>query len=157
MKTDVVDMLFQKYYNDVLLYALSLTRNTTLAEEAVSTTFFKALRSRDEVLNFKSWLMRVCRNVCFDLLKKRNRFVSIDETTIDESEHAIDKIIRDERYKALHHAIELLADAQKEVILLHYFENFRIKDISLIVGKTEDNVKVLLYRARENLKKILEE
>ena len=47
MKNDVVEELFIKYYNDALLYVLSLSRNKALAKDAVSTAFFKALRGGD--------------------------------------------------------------------------------------------------------------
>ena len=100
--------------------------------------------------------MKVCRNVCFDMLKHRKRYAAIDESMKDESENAVDKIIRDERYKALYRAIALLPDTQKEAVLLFYFEELRIKEIAGVTGKTEDYVKVLLYRARENMKNILE-
>lgn len=39
MKNDVVEELFVKYYNDALLYVLSLSGNKALAEDAVSTAF----------------------------------------------------------------------------------------------------------------------
>ena len=157
MKNDVVEELFVKYYNDALLYVLSLSGNKALAEDAVSTAFFKALRGGDgEIKSFKPWLMKVGRNVCFDMLKHRKRYAAIDESMKDESENAVDKIIRDERYKALYRAIALLPDTQKEAVLLFYFEELRIKDIAGVTGKTEDYVKVLLYRARENMKNILE-
>lgn len=157
MKSDVIEELFVRYYNDALLYALSLTRNKSLAEDVVSTAFYKALRGGDgEIKNFKPWLIRVCRNVSFDILKRRKRIAELPDNVIDESETAVEQIIRDERYKALYKAIELLPETQKETVLLFYFEEISIKDVALVTGKTEDNVKVLLYRARENLKKIME-
>ena len=157
MKSDVIEELFVRYYNDALLYALSLTRNKSLAEDVVSTAFYKALRGDDgEIKNFKPWLIRVCRNVSFDILKRRKRITELPDNVIDESETAVEQIIRDERYKALYKAIELLPETQKETVLLFYFEDISIKDVALVTGKTEDNVKVLLYRARENLKKIME-
>ena len=157
MKSDVIEELFVRYYNDALLYALSLTRNKSLAEDVVSTAFYKALRGGDgEIKSFKPWLIRVCRNVSFDILKRRKRITELPDNLIDESETAVEQIIRDERYKALYKAIELLPETQKETVLLFYFEDISIKDVALVTGKTEDNVKVLLYRARESLKKIME-
>lgn len=157
MKSDVIEELFVRYYNDALLYALSLTRNKSLAEDVVSTAFYKALRGGDgEIKNFKPWLIRVCRNVSFDILKRRKRITELPDNVIDESETAVEQIIRDESYKALYKAIELLPETQKETVLLFYFEEISVKDVALVTGKTEDNVKVLLYRARENLKKIME-
>lgn len=157
MRKDVVEELFIKYYNDALLYVLSLSRNKTLAEDVVSTAFFKALRGGDDdIKNFKPWLIKVCRNVYFDILKHKKRYVALDENMKDESESAVDKIIKEERYKSLYKAIELLSEAQREAVLLFYFEELRIKEIASVTGKTEDYVKVLLYRARENMKVILE-
>ena len=58
MKNDVVEELFVKYYNDALLYVLSLSGNKAFAEDAVSTAFFKGLRRGDgEIKSFKPWLM----------------------------------------------------------------------------------------------------
>ena len=88
MKNDVVEELFIKYYNDALLYVLSLSRNKALAEDAVSTAFFKALRGGDdEIKNFKPWLMKVCRNVCFDMLKHRKRYAALDESKAYKALH----------------------------------------------------------------------
>ncbi len=157
MKKDVVEELFQKYYNKALLYTLTLTKNRHLAEDIVSTAFFKALKTADgKVTDFKAWLMRVCRNTYYDHYKWQKRYEVLDENIVDDSEQAVERIIRDEKYQALYHAINLLNDSQKEVITLFYFEDMKISDICLITGKTADNVKVLLYRGRENVKKILE-
>ena len=54
MKSDVIEELFLRYYNDALLYALSLTKNKAQAEDVVSAAFYKALRGKDEeIKNFK--------------------------------------------------------------------------------------------------------
>ncbi len=157
MRNDVVEKLFQQYYNSALLYTLSLAKNKQVAEDIVSTAFFKALKSADDsIAEFKPWLMRVCRNTYYDYYKKQKRHEKLAEEIVDESEHAVDKIIRGEQYQALYRAMELLPDAQREVVMLFYFENIKVGDIAQIVGKTPDNVKVMMYRARENLKKILE-
>ncbi len=157
MKNDVVENLFKQYYNSALLYTLSLAKNKQVAEDIVSTAFFKALKtSDDKIINFKPWLMRVCRNTYYDYYKRQKRHDKLSEDLVDESEQAVDQIIRDERIQALYRALELLPEGQREVVVLFYFENIRIVDIAPIVGKSLDNVKVMLYRARENLKKILE-
>ena len=57
----------------------------------------------------------------------------------------------------LYRAISLLPDAQKEAVTLFYFSGLSVQSISEITGKSETNTKVLLCRAREKLRKILEE
>ena len=40
--------------------------------------------------------------------------------------------------------------------MLFYFSGLQIKDIAMVTGKSESNVKVLLYRSRERLKELME-
>ena len=160
MKSDVVDQLFTQYYNEALLYTISLCKNRTVAEDIVSTAFFKALTmSDDSVRNFKPWLLTVCRNEYFSLCRKESRFTGeeIPEELEDGREELIESIIRKEEYRSLYRAISLLPDAQKEAVTLFYFSGLSVQSISEITGKSETNTKVLLCRAREKLRKILEE
>lgn len=155
MDHDLVEQLFKKYYNDVLLYAMSLTRNASEAEDLVSEAFFKALAAVDDVKNFKAWILKVCRNLFLNKKRKCSKIVELSEDISSESD-VLQQIVKDENYRALYNAIGLLPQNLKEVILLFYFEDMRVEAISLIVGKSESNVKVMLYRGREQIKQILE-
>ncbi|MBR0391407.1 MAG: sigma-70 family RNA polymerase sigma factor, partial [Oscillospiraceae bacterium] len=147
MKTDIVDQLFSQYYNEALLYTISLCRNQTVAEDIVSNAFFKALTLADDsVRNFKPWLLTVCRNEFISTCRKNSRFTGeeIPEELADDREEVIESIIRKEEYRSLYRAIGLLPDTQKEVITLFYFSGLPVKSISEITGKSETNIKVLL-------------
>lgn len=160
MKSDVIDLLYRKYYNDALLYTLSLCRNRDLAEDIVSTAFFKALQSADDdISNFKAWLLTVCRNEFYDYCRKHkyNSDEEIPEETASDEEDLSSKIIRQEEYRALYKAISLLPEQQREAVTLFYFSGLSVKEAAEIMGKTEANMKVILMRARENLKAKLEE
>ena len=160
MKSDVIDQLFSQYYNEALLYTISLCRNRTVAEDIVSNAFFKALTlSEDSIRDFKPWLLTVCRNEFISICRKNSRFTGeeIPEDLADDQEEVIEGIIRKEEYRSLYRAIGLLPDTQKEVVTLFYFSRLSIKSISEITGKSETNVKVLLCRARDKLRSILEE
>ena len=160
MKSDVIDQLFSQYYNEALLYTISLCRNRTVAEDIVSNAFFKALTlSEDSIRDFKPWLLTVCRNEFISICRKNSRFTGeeIPEDLADDQEEVIEGIIRKEEYRSLYGAIGLLPDTQKEVVTLFYFSRLSIKSISEITGKSETNVKVLLCRARDKLRSIMEE
>ena len=160
MKSDIIDQLFSQYYNEALLYTISLCRNRTIAEDVVSNAFFKALTLADDsIRDFKPWLLTVCRNEFISVCRKNSRFTGeeIPEDLADDREEVIEGIIRREEYRALYRAIGLLPDAQKEVVTLFYFSELPVKSISEITGKSETNIKVLLCRARDKLRTILEE
>ena len=82
--------------------------------------------------------------------------MELSEDIASECDDVLQQIVKDENYRALYNAIGLLPQNLKEVILLFYFEDMRVDAISLIVGKSESNVKVMLYRGREQIKQILE-
>lgn len=160
MKSDIVDQLFSQYYNEALLYTVSLCRNRTVAEDIVSDAFFKALTMADDsVRDFKPWLLTVCRNEFISLCRKNSRFTGdeIPEDLPDDREELIETVIRKEEYRSLYRALGLLPESQKEVVTLFYFSGLPVRSISEITGKSETNIKVLLCRAREKLRKILEE
>ena len=160
MKSDIIDQLFSQYYNEALLYTISLCRNRTIAEDVVSNAFFKALTLADDsIRDFKPWLLTVCRNEFISVCRKNSRFTGeeIPEDLADDREEVIEGIIRREEYRSLYRAIGLLPDTQKEVVTLFYFSGLPVKSISEITGKSETNIKVLLCRARDKLRTILEE
>lgn len=160
MKPDIIDQLFSQHYNEALLYTISLCRNRTVAEDIVSSAFFKALTLADDSIhNFKPWLLTVCRNEFISICRKNSRLTGEDipEDLADDREEVIESIIRREEYRSLYRAIGLLPDTQREVVMLFYFSGLPIKSISEVTGKSETNTKVLLCRAREKLRKIMEE
>lgn len=160
MKPDIIDQLFSQHYNEALLYTISLCRNRTVAEDIVSSAFFKALTMADDSIhNFKPWLLTVCRNEFISICRKNSRLTGEDipEDLADDREEVIESIIRREEYRSLYRAIGLLPDTQREAVMLFYFSGLPIKSISDVTGKSETNTKVLLCRAREKLRKIMEE
>ena len=160
MRPDIVDQLFSQYYNDALLYSVSLCRNRTVAENIAGNAFFKALSmSDDSIREFKPWLLTVCRNEYISICRKERRFTGeeIPEDLADDREEVIESIIHREEYRSLYRAIDLLPDAQKEAVMLFYFSGLSIKNIAEVTGKSEANTKVLLYRARERLRALMEE
>ncbi len=160
MKPDVIDQLFSQYYNEALLYTISLCRNRTVAEDIVSNAFFKALTlSDDSIRDFKPWLLTVCRNEFISVCRKNSRFTGeeIPENLADDREEVIESVIRKEEYRSLYRAIGLLPDTQKEVVTLFYFSRLSVRSISEITGKSETNIKVLLCRARDRLRSFMEE
>lgn len=157
MRSDAVEELFKAHYNDAYLYTLTITKNAQEAEDIVSVAFFRALNTADKkIRDFKSWLLRVCRNEIYTRSRRNGKVATLEGDVADEAENAVEKVIRDEEYRALHKAMGLLPENLREILLLYYFEEMSVREIAEIVGKTEVNVRVGLYRGREEMKKLLE-
>lgn len=158
MKNEVLEELFKKYYNEAKLYVASLCRDSALADEIVSSSFYKAFTKLDEAgNNFKFWLFKVCRNTYFDMLRRRGRLTALSESMASEEEGDLaDRLIKQEEYAALYRAISLLKENLREIIELYYFGEMSVAEIAGITEESTANVKVMLYRGRMKLKQILE-
>lgn len=156
MKKEALENLFKKYYNEAKLYVLSLCHNVEIAEDVVSEAFYKAFVSVDEEKDsFKYWLLKVCRNCYFDYVRKNKKQVELTADSKCDDDPA-DKLIKAEEYRALYRALSILQPNYREVLLLYYFEGMSVKEISQITGESTDNVKVMMFRARQKLKSLLE-
>ena len=159
MKNDVIDALFRKHYNEALLYVLALCGNKTVAEDVVSAAFFRALECADDsIRDFRPWLLAVCRNEYFSQLRKTSRESGGEPSgeLAAENEQTLERIIRQEEYRALYRAIEGLNESQKEAVTLFYFSGLSVREVARVTGKSETNAKVTLCRARAALKKSME-
>lgn len=153
-----MEKLYIKYHRELFLYAFSLCKNYHLAQDLTSDAFFKAYLSLDDVDYIKYWLFRVCKNLYFDFLKENREYSSgnILENTLTNNKTALDKIIESEDKKNLYNLILSLHESYKEVLILYYFSNFSLKEISMIRNTTEGAAKTMLFRARKRLKRELE-
>jgi len=159
MEKDDMEIVFNKYNRELYLYAFSLCKNHHLAQDLTSDTFYKAYLSMDDVKYFKFWLFRVCKNLYLDICKKNKVMDSkfkFDELSV-ETETPLDKIIINERKKQIFKVILELNDSYKEILILYYYSDFSIKEISLSKDISIGATKTMLSRARKKLKLKMEE
>ena len=156
---DQMEKLYIKYQRELYLYAFSLCKNHHLAQDLTSDTFYKAYLSLDDVSYFKYWIFRVCKNLYLDFLKSNREYSSdnIIENTLANNETPLDRIIQSEESKHLYNAIINLNESYKEILILYYFCGFTLKEISKSKNTSEGAAKTMLFRARNKLKREMEE
>ncbi|OJV65872.1 MAG: hypothetical protein BGO41_08005 [Clostridiales bacterium 38-18] len=133
--------------------AYSYVKNDEDAWDILQDAIVKALRAihkhqYPEYIN--SWFYRILINACLDFLRKRKRFISIEETDL---ETAIDHY----QDLDLQQALDNLPTELKTIIILRYFEDQKIGDIAKILDLNENTVKTKLYRSLKLLRMDLEE
>ncbi|MCM1496963.1 MAG: sigma-70 family RNA polymerase sigma factor [Clostridium sp.] len=135
--------------------AYSFVLNREDAEDIVSETILKAYSHLAELRNvkkIKSWMFQILVNESRAYLKKRNRI----ELTEDTSRFAGQEDEREDDYDLLDFVYQL-DDIYRDVTILYYFEEFRVKEIAKILDISSGTVKSRLSRARERLKKFITE
>lgn len=155
-----LEKLYIKYHRELYLYAFSLCRDHHLAQDLTSETFFKAILSLNDnnIQYIKYWLFRVCKNLFLDYARKDKEYSNTEglENILTIEKTPLDKIIDSEEKRHLYNLVVNLRPAYKEILILYYYCDFTLKEISETIGLTEGAAKTLLFRARKKLKTALE-
>ncbi|MBP5581093.1 MAG: RNA polymerase sigma factor [Ruminococcus sp.] len=143
---------FKKYGNTVLRAAFAFSGSYAEAEDIVQDVFLSLhtdQRTFNDDEHLKAWLLRVTINKCKNLRRsfRFSRTCSIDDLEGSEVICEMDTASRELRQQ-----IAALPKKYAEVIFLHYYEGYSIKEIAAITEKNENTVGSLLRRGREKLK-----
>lgn len=144
-------------------YINSIVNNFDVAEDLTEDTFVKLLvkKPKDKgEASFKTWLYTIGRNLAIDYLRKnpKGRYVPLDEIydIADDMEKCISESLCEDDQFAIRYALESINPDYKNIIILFYFEDFSIEEISKIIKKPKRSTSVLLHRAKKALKNQLE-
>ncbi|HAT4116495.1 sigma-70 family RNA polymerase sigma factor [Clostridium perfringens] len=127
------------------------------ALEVIHETVYRAFLNIEKLKKakfFNTWITRILINVSIDFLKKKGKNEMLDESTPIIKEKC--EISTEEKLD-LYNAIDLLNDNYKTVIIMMYFNDMKIKDISKVMEIPENTVKTYLRRAKQVLGEVLKE
>lgn len=119
---------------------------------------FDETRQEDTLLSLKGWFKRILINTCIDHYRKTSSSVNghvlthESETIADQGETGIDKL----SYKEIIEAIRLLSPAYRAVFNLFVIEGLSHEEISQTLGISVGASKSNLSKARDNLRKLLQ-
>ena len=144
--------LVERYADTVFRAALSVTGTREDAEDAMQETLLKLYR-RDRAFespeHLRFWLIRVAVNEARRVYRWRNRVAPLEELGGIPFETP--------EASGLFDAVMALPERYRVPVYLHYYEDMTTKEIARIVRCPVSTVQTRLARAREQLKKSLEE
>lgn len=168
---EAFNKLFETYQQHVINVAYGMLSDREDALDAAQEVFvrvYKNIESFKEQSSFTTWLYRIIANVCADILRKRQRHskvVSMDSMTEDDREHDLpdtaptpeESVYMTERQRAVREAINNLREEYRVIITLCDIEQMSYDDIAEMLKIPKGTVKSRINRARNALKKNLEE
>ena len=170
MKTDeILNLIGDKDFLDKI-YRFSYHRcNTSFdAEDLCSDiilSLIAAIQSQTEIGNFYGFVWTIARRVYADFCKKRNKTsnnISIQNTELQiaNKENEIDKLVEKmadrEQLKKIFSEIAFLSKIYREVMVMYYIDEMKIKDISEKLEISETTVKQRLFSARNTVRSEVE-
>ena len=118
--------------------------------EAITRAWEKRHTLRDERL-FRTWITRILIRECVNIQRRQKRSVPVDALPEAESEP------EDERIAALREAPAQLPQRQRTMTVLHYMEEYDVREVARIMGTTKNAVCAGLSRARARLRALMGE
>lgn len=164
--------LFDKHKKRVINYCFRYCGNPAVAEELAQETFmrvYKAARRYRPKARFSTWLFKIAANVCLNEIRKpvyRARMESLDDAaspalssdmgpSASGSEPPDVLLEESEKHAKVQDAINRLPEQQRAALLLRINEEFSYREIGHQIKRSEGHVKTLIYRGRQQLKKML--
>lgn len=157
----LMEELFARYYRDVYRYLYSLSHDAHLSEDLASEVFVEVVRSvalfRGES-DIKTWLFSIARHRWYAYLRKRNR--DIQEQALHEFLEADGKPLEEQAYDqdAAERIYEILdgeSERTRRIVLMRV-EGYSFYEIAKEIGISENSARVIHFRAKEKIRKILE-
>ena len=169
----ITNELFENIYNSlsnkIFNFALKMTGNKSIAEDIVQETFIKVYTNYK---NFKgkssltTWIYTIAKNLCFKYYRKNKKssFNSIENLTNKEStsinpnqfnEIELKSYIYQVKEGCLLGLLRCLSFYQRISFILNILFEFSINEVSSIINKSENSTRILIHRARNNIKTFL--
>ena len=131
----------------------SLLSSQQDAEDAMQEALcpaYEKLYTLKDAEKFRSWLLKIAANSAYDILRRRGRTVPLEDLEPAAADHTEDKL-------GLWMAVQQLPADYRTVVVLFYYEDLDVREISQITAIPEATVKTRLFRARQRLKSLLAE
>ena len=155
--------LYERYSALVYGVCLKILKNEADAEDAYMGIFEKLAKKvqQHDIQEFRPWLHTLTRNFCFEILRKKNRHLTVSyDTNFMQSEEVTHPFMEDAtngQMEALTGCMETLKNEQKSCVQLFYFEGKSYKDIADMKEWTVGKVRSNIQNGRRNLKICIEE
>src|SRR3989344_792414 len=160
--------LYDRYVSGIYRFISFKVNSKEEAQDLTSEVFLRAwhylLESRD-VASFTALIYRIARNLVIDHYRSRRATISLDEQREHDDEETKSPTDMGEQIKlidlnldasAVIDAMKHMKEEYRDIMMLRYIEELTTSEIAEIVGKSHVHVRVLLQRATNILKTILE-
>jgi RNA polymerase sigma-70 factor (ECF subfamily) len=142
----------------LLYYAAKLTGNVEAALDVLQEVWIRVFRGIGRLKDpgsLRPWLYRITHGIAVDRLRRDSFRERAEEVHLAACEESADPSFAQEDSAALHQGLNEIGLKHREVLVLHFLEDFSLAEIAGIVGCSEGTVKSRIHYAKIVLKEIL--
>ena len=154
---DMLTVLFERYHLRIFNFFNKMIHDRTVSEDLTQDVFYKIMKYRASYKkgNFASWIYTIARNIFSSYYQKQKneRTNLIDDDKLSSKE----VLVSDKNQEDIDHlqkALLHLNTSDRELIIMHRFQEINYQQIAEILGSNENAVKVKSHRALKKLKEV---
>lgn len=161
----VFGKIYDRYIDKIYRFIFVKVSSQEIAQDLCSEVFLRGWQAfqnqKSEIKNTKienpqAFLYKIANNLIVDYYRKKAKTQIIPDYNIQMADASID-LESEAALKSdldnVKQAINTLKPDYQNVIIWHYLDELSIKEIALMLGRTEQATRVLLHRALKSLKK----
>ena len=162
MQTDTFERLFEEHAEQLFGFLAYRTGNRALAEDLLSETFERVLRSRTRFDPRRGTERRWLYAIALNLLRDQARRASSEGRALDHLSSAAPREQTDpalaavEQRDELTRALALLSDEERDALALRFGADLKLRDVARVLGVGESAVEGRIYRALDKLRSALQ-
>jgi RNA polymerase sigma-70 factor (ECF subfamily) len=150
--------LYEEFYAYALSICLRYADNRDEASEILNDGFMKIfnnLKLFDLSKAFKPWLRKIMVNTAINHFHQKQRKIQAEEIRFAKNESESENIISGISYHEIIAMLQKLPPAYRTVFNLHVLEGYKHEEIASMLNITVGTSKSNLFKAKESLKKIM--
>ncbi|MBV6428276.1 MAG: ECF RNA polymerase sigma factor SigW [Haliscomenobacter sp.] len=156
-------LLYNRYATKVYGKCLSILKEESLAQDATQEIFLKIflnLSKFGEKAQFSTWVYSITYNFCIDFIRRNKKlgelFTDDLERAPDLPDDVHDEALLQMEVNTLRHVLNDLPIGDRMILLMKYQDDLPIRDIALMLEKSESAIKMQIMRAKAKAQKIRE-
>jgi RNA polymerase sigma-70 factor, ECF subfamily len=163
---DAYREVLERYTDPLYHYIYGITGDTHMSQDILGETFLRMVEKIDSYTYygapFKAWLYRIAHNLAINTLKQGRVMVGVTDLDqvarpiTDPAIRVMAQIEEAELRTALRAALPELTEEQQQVLMLRFVEGQSPGEVAQTLGKSENAVKQLQFRAVRSLERLLQ-
>ncbi len=167
--------IYQRYERRIYAYVYRIMGNPDDAFDLTQETFIKAYQAlprlgHEQELNLSAWLHRIASNTCLDLLRRRKLISWLpweherergegvaEPASHDPSGDPERSYVQQETSKQVQNTLRRMSMRNREALVLKEYQSMSCDEIAEVMGVSRGAVKSILFRAREEFRKLYDE
>lgn len=160
MKNQEIEQIYKEYKDKVSAYVYGKIANKQDVEDVVSSVFFHVVNRYDtydsQKASISTWIYTITHNLVIDYYRKQKTYLEYtDYSGVSWEEMTTGGTGQEELLDCLADALEELKIKERDLIILHYYEGYKLKEIAEIMQMSYVNAKVIHRKALDRMREVI--